>query len=407
MYSNKELNHLNWARILPFHCNWQITERAAVYSDELFQEAYLNFSETYSYEKLEDDNHLDHISKFYEDLREKLEENLPEQIKNKVSDLRVLTCGYLTKDVYEDLMSYSKEADQKLALIEKENYDNYQEALTHLSEEARWVMERSFHDSRLLDCGYQDGDIFLLLKLDVGIAPLVKQYLKLIFKDAVVIEGTISKELECWLQEELYFDEEININIHFSAGDVLISSKDIKGEYCYSFFASDTELSLLEQPEIIAGRVMDLIEDGKMTLEEAMNHPLCESMGIEAFKYMSIILSGNIEDLMKLTVTVPNDLTRYRALTNKKYIYEIDLVNAPQFNIEDGSVSWLRGEELLQYIRSNCRSEIELWVVWTDCLSWKEEICQLNELKEDYLRSLYNDDDQGVLASKKIIIHRE
>ncbi len=406
-YSYKERNQLYWARTLPYYCKWHVTDRAAIYSEELFNEAYMNFADTFFGEDLADEMQRDHLSKLYEGFLKKMEENLPVLIKNKVADIRLLALGYLTKEIYEELLSYSKEAELKVEQIENESYDLYQKALSHLSDEARSVMNRSFHDSRILDCGYQDCDIFLLLKMDVGLAPLKDQYLKLILKDAVVLEGIISKDLVCWLQEELYFDDCIKLNIHFSGGDLLISAKDIRGEYCYSFFASDTELSTLTHEGIIAGRVKDLIEEGKLTLEEAEKHPLCESMGLELFMNMSILVSGNFEDLMKLTVTQMHDMSLYRDFTNKKYIYEINLVNGPEIDLKDGSVSWLRGQELLQYISDHCGQELELWIVWTDCNRIvKEKKYRLNELTDDSLRSLYDDNDQGILSSQRIIIVR-
>lgn len=406
-YSNKERNQLSWARTLPFYCEWHVTDRAAVYNEELFRDACINFADNIFCKDYEDERQRDHLTKLYECILKEMETNLPEYIKEKVADIRVLALGYLTEEVHKALMDYSNEAEIKLEQIEKENYTVYQEALSHLSLEARSALERSFHDSRLLDYGYLDKDIYFLLKMDVGLAPLKDQYLKLIFKDAVVLEGTISKELVCWLQEELYYDGSIKLNIHFSGGDVLIQARDIVSEYCYSFFASDTMLPPLQQEDIVAGKVKNLIEEGKLTLEEAKKHPLCECMGLKAFMNMSILVSGNFDDLAKLTVSVYDDSEKVHALTDKKFIYNINLVNTPEINVEDGSVSWLRGRELLQYISDYCGQEIELWVVWTDCDQPLEVVeYSLTELEETDLRLLYEDNEHGILKSHKIVIRR-
>ncbi|MBP1753892.1 MAG: hypothetical protein H6Q59_290 [Firmicutes bacterium] len=406
-YSNKERNQLSWARTMPFYCEWHVTDRAAVYNEELYRDACINFADNFFCKDYEDEKQRDHLTKLYECILKEMETNLPEQIKRKVADIRVLALGYLTEEIHEELMNYSNEAELKLEQIEKENYAIYQEALSHLSLEARSALERSFHDSRLLEYGYLDKDIYLLLKMDVGLAPLRDQYLKLILKDAVVLEGTISKELVCWIQEELYFDGDIKLNIHFSGGDVLIQAKDMESEFCYSFFASDTKLPLLQQADIVAGKVKNLIQEGKLTLEEAKKHPLCECMGVEAFMNMSILVSGNMDDLAKLTVGVCDDSEKGHTHTDKKYIYDINLVNTPEINEEDGTTSWLRGQELLQYINDYSGQEIELWVVWTDCDQPVKEVeYSLTELTEADLRLLYEDNEHGILRSHRIVIRK-
>jgi hypothetical protein len=404
-YSNKERNLLSWARTLPFYCEWHITEEAATFQEDLFQEACMKFADYYT-DGLKEIDQEEHLRTLYECIQKEMECNLPERIKSNIADIRVLALGYLTKEIYDELMEYSKSAELLLEQIEKDVHAAYQEGLSHLSNQAKEVMNRSFHDSRILDCGYEGKDLYFLLKMDVGFAPLKDQYLKLRIKNAEILEGTISKSLECWLQEELYYKEKaVMLNIHFSGGDVLIRAEDIGGDYCYSFLACDKELPLLKQEDIVAGKVKDLIQEEKLTIEDARMHPLFECMGEEAFMNMSILISGDFDELDRLNIKEMADPEAYRAYTDKTNLYEINLVNRPHINIEEGISTWPRGKELLEYIRDNCNQELELWIVWTDCGGELEHWeFSLSDLSEDYLCSIYKDTPDGIVLSKKLTI---
>lgn len=74
---------------------------------------------------------------------------------------------------------------------------------------------------------------------------------------------------------------------------------------------------------------------------------------------------------------------------------------------ENGSTTFLRGKELLQYILENCEQKMELWIVWTDHDGNIEVVNHnLTELTEEYLRTLYEDNDQGILTSRRVILER-
>lgn len=405
-FFNEEWDKLNRACCLSNFWNWKVTDRAAVLSEELFKEVYQNTEKEFSGAKQDEAEQKDFIRNLFQGFLKEMEETIPEQIKNKVADMRVLALGTVTEQILSELKEYSQKAQLRLEELDKEYKEQYQYAVKHMSERAFAAMERSFHDSHVIDCGFEGRNLFFKLRMDGGFDHMEDQYIKLILKDTVVLQGEINKELRSWVYHELYYREEhFTLYIRFSNGTVVLQASDIVCEHLHSFFASDTPLQEQVNEEIVFGKVKDLVAAGKISLEDSMNHPLRESLGDEAFENMEIIISENFDSFGKLAVCEASYKEEISQWSGKKFIAEIKFNNDWGYNPEDMSRYWRRGEELLQYIKANCNTELELWVVWSDSLNHVEHrTYQLEDFTEADLEEIYTDTIDGIAKSRRITI---
>lgn len=131
---------------------------------------------------------------------ERLKNSIPENILNKVKDIRVLAFGYVSSEVYELIREYCV-ANEKFVEEKEIEYSKVLEE--QFGDTPITFMQHSFHDCDIIDV-YKDKDD-LIIKLDnsdgfTGVE-------KLIFKNYNIILDESIKGC-CWKYTEVYRNDD-------------------------------------------------------------------------------------------------------------------------------------------------------------------------------------------------------
>jgi len=138
----------------------------------------------------------EHFNYLQNDLIEEYKTNIPENILNRVKDIRVLALGCVSSEVYNLLKEYSatnirfvKEKFREYAKVEEEQFKN--ESIPFVAE--------SFHDCFVLDVIKEKIDLVIKLDNEPGFTDKTK----IVFKDYNIILDENIKETH-WLYNEVY-----------------------------------------------------------------------------------------------------------------------------------------------------------------------------------------------------------
>ena len=138
----------------------------------------------------------EHFDYCQNDLIERYKVIIPENILNKVKDIRVFALGYASGEVYKLLKEYcdsnEKFVEERLresAKVEEELFKN----------ESISFIEESFHDCFILDVIKEKDDLIIKLDNEYGFTDKTK----IVFKNYNIILDEDIKETH-WLYNEVY-----------------------------------------------------------------------------------------------------------------------------------------------------------------------------------------------------------
>lgn len=405
-YFNMEWDRLNFAVTLPEFIDGagKISEEAAYYNDELFNKLYEEYCMKYNCFEDDLEKKREFIKNNYQQWLDTIKDSLPESIKVQIPDIRILALGTVTTETYNIICSYANEAKSRLDNLIKNYERDKEKAESHMSDRVYETMNQCYHDSYLMDVCYEDKNLYMKLCLDGNSDNLEVQYAKLIFKNAVLVKGNIQSKLYRWKYHEIYYEnDQFEIHIRFSDEEIIIQASDIYRESYKTFFLCDKSIEEKFNNEVFRGTIKELIEAGHVTRENTLDHPLRKSLGDTEFENVRLIRTKDLNSFGKLEVVKTPYNEMLKKITNKSYVYQIKFLNHWGRNPD----VWLRGPELLEYIKDNCNNELELWSVWSDSYEDIEtRYIQLEKLCENDLESVYQENVDGIVRSRRLIIYK-
>lgn len=385
---------------------WNINEDAREYNEELFQKAYETFAQRFEGIEKENTEKHEYIRQCYEAQYEIIADAIPDAIKRDIADLRLLVLGTITNEIYQRLLENARQADNQLIAMEEAYQKNLETVKEQIPEDDFDIAYAGYHDAFVIDCGCEDNNLYLILRLDRGLDNFHNLYTKVIYENAVLIEGNWSSNLYVWIYNEIYYTEDkIELHIRFSGGDVILRTDKLRKETYYSIFASEAPLEDKKNEEVFYGNMEEFIQAGHAAREESINHPLREHLGDEAFEKMNFMWSKYDNSFGKLEVHESPYKEYFYKITGRKYIYEPIFENSWTPDKTNSISKWTHGEEIMDYIIRNCKNDLEIWSLWSDNLDFIErrEI-KLSNLRIEDIEALYKETKDGIAKSYQVII---
>jgi hypothetical protein len=128
-----------------------------------------------------------------------LNEKLPEEIRSKVADIRVLALGVAAPGVYDDIKGFCK-ANMRKVKRASNNYGKYYRKLLK-KEHNGWVAKFNFHDYIINNVKEEHSDFSIYFNNSSGSTPFEKvtfEGFRILLKESEPLLGAI------WLYDEIY-----------------------------------------------------------------------------------------------------------------------------------------------------------------------------------------------------------
>ena len=131
---------------------------------------------------------------------ELLKSKIPNNILEKVKDIRVLALNYASKEVYEMLKEYSQ-SNQKYVLDIIKEYDQIEKE--QFGNNSIKFIEESFHDCFIIEVNTNGNDVIMKLDNEHGFSDKET----IIFKNAnIILDENINESW--WLYNEIYINND-------------------------------------------------------------------------------------------------------------------------------------------------------------------------------------------------------
>jgi len=144
---------------------------------------------------------------------------LPEEIRRKVADLRVLALRHATREIIDEIAAFSKSCSERVHSA----YDLFRQDFKNNFPDEMPAFYRKFHldDERLLSVQHEGSDILLIFE----------DQLTWRFRDAEFILHDESIEQCCWLMDEIYPAPGGAYEIHALLEEITEDSEAIPREF--------------------------------------------------------------------------------------------------------------------------------------------------------------------------------
>lgn len=133
---------------------------------------------------------------FYNVIKD-LKENLPDEILQKVADIRVLALNRASADIKKEIKKYCKANDKAAQSASSAYWKDYEK---RFKKEEPSFSEFSFHDSKVVSCRKKGKDMVITLDRSHGFTDITQ----IIFKNCMVIKQDKPLHGAWWLYDEIY-----------------------------------------------------------------------------------------------------------------------------------------------------------------------------------------------------------
>jgi len=129
---------------------------------------------------------------------EYLKKGLPDEILQKVADLRVLALDRVAEDIKKEIKEYCKANHEAVELAMKAYWKDYKKSFKN--KEPEFAEEFNFHDCRIVSCRRKGKDIVLTLDNSGGFTYINQ----VIFKNCTIRKQDNLLHGAWWLNDEIY-----------------------------------------------------------------------------------------------------------------------------------------------------------------------------------------------------------
>lgn len=213
-----------------FTINDKAKRKDELFYQEVYNETYNHYCTVWNYKltELEFNNLLDDKTNFYKEL-------LPDHIKCKIADIRVMAMGVVSQEIYNDICEYN---NQLLIYCEEARTrykKDYSETIKYLSNSCKKALDCNLSDAKILKYEILKDQLRLYFSLDTYTQNNDYDLLYL-FNEGTFIEKIGILEQDYLRTYEIYATEkDIEFHILCENSQCIIQAKDLNYKYSESF----------------------------------------------------------------------------------------------------------------------------------------------------------------------------